>query len=289
MENFEKSATVFAILYPINDAARDSFSQVAKRMLDDEDWNPNARRHIKAETQVVQVSTYSNASESDGGTGPPKKLRPVMKGCYTFDFAEAPRQPDQGWLLGGGKFSGGDDPPDILLTEKKSNDRVSSRHARLAHNFASGSLVITASDKKVVCINGREFINDQLVIHGRTTSLEFGRLKYILEIRRYDTDVNHRAHLRAYQRIHGLGNDNYPWTLLATPADSDVVLHDYIIKNPVGEGATSVVYGAVDIRSHEVVAIKKIRRTEHNADAIECDIATARYIGQHVSLCIRIP
>ena len=289
MENFEKSGTVFAILIPTNDAARDSFSRLAERMLDDEDWNPNARRHIKAERQLVQVSTYSNASESNSGTGPPKKLRPVMKGYYIFDFAEAPRRPDQGWRLGGGKFGGGDDPPDILLTEKKNNDRVSSRHARLAHNFASGSLVITASDKKVVCINGREFINDQLVIHGRTTSLEFGRLKYILEIHRYDTDVDHRAHLRSYQRKHGLGNDSYPWTLLATPADSDVILQDYIMKNPVGNGATSVVYGAVDIRSLEVVAIKKIRRTEENAQAIECDIKIARYIGKHVSACIRIP
>ena len=108
--------------------------------------------------QLVQVSTYSNASESDGGTGPPKKLRPVMKGCYTFDFAEAPRQPSQGWLLGGGKFSGGNDPPDILLTEKKKKARVSSRHARLTHNFTSGALIITASDNdnNAVTINGTE-------------------------------------------------------------------------------------------------------------------------------------
>ena len=88
MENFEKSGTVFAILSPANGAARDSISRLAERMLDDKDWNPNARRHIKAERQLAQVSTYSNASESDGGTGPPKKLRPVMKGCYVFDFAD---------------------------------------------------------------------------------------------------------------------------------------------------------------------------------------------------------
>ena len=256
---------------------------MAQKKLDDNDWNPNARQNIKTNKQPIQVSTYSNASESDGGTGPSGTFRSVLTGYYTFDFDKPPRQPDKGWLIGGGKFSGGDEPPEILLTERKKYDGVSSRHARLAHNFTSGALVITASDNNVVLINGHEVVDDQRVIHGRTTSLEFGQLKYTLEVRRYDTDEDYRDHLRFYKQEHALGDDDYPSNLLATPADSDLVTQNYVMKNPVGDGATSVVYAAIDKRNGRAVAIKKIRRTQKNAKAIHQDINIADYIGEHVS------
>ena len=288
MESFEDSATVFAILIPSNDAAKYSFGQVATKKQNDEKWNPIASRHMKVDKEPVMASTYSDRSESDGGTGPPKKTRLVLKGCYIFDFANAPRLPDKGWIIGGGKYSEGEDPPDILLTEKKKKAHVSSRHARLTHNFTSGALIITASDNdnNAVTINGTEIVNDQCVLHGRTTSLEFGRLKYTLEVRRYDTDEDYRDQLRSYKQKHGLGDDDYPSCLLATPADSDFITEKYIMKNPVGDGATSVVYGAIERKTGTAVAIKKVKRTEHNADAVRRDIQIARYIGEHVSLSL---
>ena len=105
MDPCDTAVSVFAILIPANNAARDSFSEVAQK-LGDKDWNPGARKNINASKEPIQVSTYSNASESDGGTGPPAKLRPVLTGFYTFDLENAPRQPEKGWLIGGGKFSG---------------------------------------------------------------------------------------------------------------------------------------------------------------------------------------
>ena len=288
MESFEESPSVFAVLIPANDSARDSFHQIACKKLEDEGWNPNASRNIKIDRGEAVVSTYSDKSESDGGTGPARKTRPVLKGSYILDFAKAPRLPEKGWIIGGGKYSEGDDPPDILLTEKKKNDRVSSRHASLSHNFTSGALIITASDNNsnVVAINGHEIVNDQCVLHGRTTSLEFGRLKYTLEVRRYDTDEHFRGQLRFYKQRHGLGDDDYPSCLLATPADSDFLTEKYIMKNPVGEGATSVVYGAIERKTGMAVAVKKVKRTERNSQAVRRDIEIANYIGQHVSLSL---
>lgn len=64
----------------------------------------------------------------------------------------------------------------------------------------------------------------QHVIHGRTTSLEFGALKYSLEVRKYDTDEDYRSHLNFYKKNYGIVDDDYPWNLLATPADSDLVI-----------------------------------------------------------------
>lgn len=282
--------SVFAILTPANKAAKDSFDRVAKKMLDDQDWNPNARQNIAAHKKAIQVlSTYSTASESDGGTGPSGGLFPVLAGYYTFDFTVPPRQPDKGWLIAGGKFSGGDESPEILLTERKKYDSVSSRHARLAHNFASGALVITASDNNVVIINGHEVVDKKCVIHGTTTSLEFGQLKYRLEVRRYGKDADFREQLTLYKRDHAIADDDYPSNLLATPADSDLVTQNYVMKNPVGDGAMSVVYAAINKRNGQAVAIKKIRRTKRNAIAISRDIQIGKYIGEHVSACDRVP
>lgn len=283
MDFFDGRASVFAMLIPANKAARNSFSLLAQKKLDDKDWNPTARQNIQANNPPVQVSNYSNASESDGGTGPPATFRPILMGYYIFDFTLPPRQPDKGWLIGGGKFSGGDESPEILLTERKNYDGVSSRHARLAHNFSSGALVITASDNNVVFVNGHEVVDDQRVIHGQMTSLEFGQLKYALHVRRYITDDVFRSYLNLYKHDHALADDDYPTNLLATPADSDVVTQNYVMKNPVGSGATSVVYAAINKRNGHAVAIKKIRRTKNNAKAIKRDINIAKYIGEHVS------
>ena len=283
MENFEKCVDVFAILTPANNAARDAFSQVAQKKLDNKSWNPSARQNIKANKQPTQVSTYTNASESDGGTEPSKSLRPVLMGCYTLNFSKPPRQPGKGWLIGGGKFSEGDEHPDILLTERKQKFGVSSRHARLGHNFASRALVITVSDNSPVSINGYQVVNAQHVIHGRTTSLEFGALKYNLEIRKYDTDEDYRIHLLFYKKAYAIADVDYPSNLLATPAESDLVTQNYILKNAVGDGSTCVVYAAHKRSNGNAVAVKKIKRTHFNAKLIDQDIYMSKKISGHVS------
>ncbi len=293
MDRLEKnSPSMFATLHPENQAAKISFTQVALKMLGDEDWNPTARQNIEIDDDPYQMSIYSSASESDGGTGPTRTVRPIKRGYYAFDLAKPPRHPAKGWLIGGGKFSTSDDGPEILLTERKKHDGVSSRHARLSLNFASGALVITASDRNDVCIDGKEKVDgkvrvdDRLVIHDNETALEFGNLKYKLYLHKYNSDGEFRFMLNAYKHKHAIADDDYPWNLMATPSNSDRVTQKYLLKNPIGEGATCVVYGALHRKSGDLVAIKKIKRTAHNAQAIEQDIQIARYIGQHVSRSI---
>ena len=283
MERFQHSASQFATLTPWNKAAFAAFTQVAQKKLKDEHWNKTARQNIEIDDELLEMSTYSDVSESDGGTGPTKTVRPILRGYYAFDFAKPPRHPAEGWLIGGGKFSTSEECPEILLTERKKNDGVSSRHARLAHNFSSGALVITASDGNGVWINGEKLTDDQLVIHGRTTTLEFGRLKYRLQVYRYDSDEEFRDILNSYKHKHAIADDDYPTTLLATPAESDFLTGNYILKNVIGEGATSVVYAAYDRKSGCAVAIKKVLRSANNAKAIKRDIEIAQYIGAHVS------
>lgn len=270
-------------MIPANDAARDAFAQVAQKALDDKGWSPSARQHIQSNHQPIQVSTCSNASESDGGTGPAKTLRPVLKGCYILDLAVPPSEPHKGWFIGGGKFSECEIPPDILLTERTKQHSVSHNHARLFHNFASGALIISKIDSDKILVNGHELLERQRVIHGRTTSLEFGNLRYTLEVRKYNADDHYRYLLKCYKGKHDIADDDYPQNMVATPSESDLVTENYVLKNPVGDGATSVVYAAHERINGKAVAVKKIRRSENNAKAIERDIQITQYIGEHVS------
>ena len=256
-------------------------------MREDKGWNPNARRNIDAKDQPVQVSTYGDESESDSGTGPSRTLRPILTGCYTFDLNVPPKTPGRGWMIGGGNFGKDGECPEILLTEKKTKAGVSARHAMLAHNFASGALVLSALDTKLVHVNGRDLVDAQCVIHRRTTSLRFGGLIYTLEVRNYLWDDLLRDHLRTYKANHGLPDDDYPLNLRATSAECDIVLQKYILKNPVGRGATGVVYAGHTQSSGDAVAVKKIVRTVKNAKAIAQDIAISRYIGKHVGKSVQ--
>ena len=272
---------------PANNAARDAFSQVAQKMREDKGWNPNARRNIDAKDQPVQVSTYGDESESDSGTGPSRTLRPVLKGCYTFDLDVPPKSPELGWIIGGGKFGKDDSSPEILLTEKKTKAGVSARHAMLAHNFSSGALLIYALDSKVIRVDGREVVDDQCVIHRRTTCLTFGCLEYTLEVRKYHTDNHYRFHLRIYKATHALPDDEYPTNIRATPADSDLVTERYVLRNAIGRGSTCVVYAGHKRSNGDAVAVKKVMRTETNAEFIARDVYISRYIGEHVGKSVQ--
>ena len=287
MENFDRLPGLFAILTPFNKAAIDAFSQVAQRMREDKAWNPNARQNIDANEQPVQLSTYGDENENDSGTGPSRTLRPILKGCYTLDLDKAPKSPARGWMLGGGRFDKDNESPEILLTEKKGKDGISARHAILAHNFASGALVLSALDGKVIVVNGRELVDGQCVIHGRTTSLTFGSLVYTLEVRKYQNDEHLREHLRIYKETHAILDDEYPSNIRATPAESDIVTERYVLRNAIGRGATSVVYAGHKRSNGDAVVVKKIMRTKMNAHLIARDVHISRYIGEHVSISVQ--
>ena len=287
MENFDRFPGLFAILTPANKAARDAFSQVAQRMRGDKGWNPNARQNIDADEQPVQLSTYGDGNESDSGTGPSRTLRPILRGCYTLDLDKHPKSPARGWVIGGGRFGKDNESPEILLTEKKGKDGISARHAMLAHNFASGALVLSALDGKVIVVNGRELVDGQCVIHERTTSLVFGCLMYTLEVRKYENDEHYREHLRIYKEAHALPDDEYPSNIRATPADSDLVTKRYILRNAIGRGATSMVYAGHKRSNGDAVVVKKIMRTKMNAHLIARDVDISSYIGEHVGISVQ--
>ena len=278
--------TRFARLFPADRLAHLAFDRIASKLKANPGWNQHARRYMVVYDEKVDIEYVTrereSESESEGGTGPQPLTRSIWRGCYQLDFSLPPRDPRQGWVLGGGKFAPGDESPELILTERKAQDFVHGRHARLSHSQTSGALLLQVAEKSFAIVDGKE-VHDSIVIWSSETFITFGTLNYILQLDGA-LDSIHRRRLSSYKQIHGLEMQSYPVTLLSTPAKSDYIHKDYVIKNPVGHGGSSTVFAAMNLKTSAVVAVKRIIRHHRNAGQIEREIEMATLLGRHVRL-----
>lgn len=279
-------STRFARLFPADRPAHLAFDRIASKLKAEPGWNQHARKYMLLDDEKIDIEYVTrekeSESESEGGSGPQPQKRSIWRGCYQLDFGLPPRDPRQGWLLGGGKIAPGDKSPELVLTERKAQDSVHGRHARLSHNYSSGALLLHVVDKSLASVDGKE-VRDSIMIWSSETLITFGTLSYRIQLDGAADSV-HRRRLNFYQQIHGLGAQNYPVTLVSTPATSDYVHKDYLVKNPVGHGGSSTVFAAMHLKTGAVVAIKRIVRHHRNANLIEREIQMANILGRHVSL-----
>lgn len=272
--------TQFALLYPSNRCATIAFDHVASKLKASTNWNPHARKYMAVYPLKADLEYFGSESESEGGSGPQMQKRRIWRGHYRLNFNLPPRDPRFGWVLGGGKFGPGDESPDFVLTEKKSRDGIFGRHASLFHNHSSGTLMLQLANEGLAVVDGKE-VRESTVICSIVTHITLGNLTYKLELDGANDEV-HRGRLMDYQLTHGLNANGGPVNLLSTPAESDYIHKDYVIKNPVGHGGSSTVFAGEHIKTGRVVAIKRIIRDEDNAHLIEQEIRMADFLGFHV-------
>ena len=274
---------VFGRLYPANDLAEKAFNQIAHKIkTGPQQWNPVARRYIKINTIKDIALDYTSDTESEGGSGPKPVAESIWRGHYCLSFDVPPTNPRLGWVVGGGTFG----TAEIVLTEKKKWSHISSQHAKFAHNYTSGALVLSVSENNLVVVDGKEVHGEQRTIWSPETRLTFGRLDYKLVLERVDNH-NHLERLTQYKLQHGITDEGFPITLMSTPAETDFIHKDYIIKNPMGWGTSSIVFAGEHRKTGAAVAIKKFKRTEDNWMFIEAEISMAYYLGDHVSFAFR--
>ena len=159
-----------------------------------------------------------------------------------------------------------------MLTEKKKQNRISSQHASFSRNYTSGALVVT-----------REFYGEQRTIWTHKTRLTFGRLDYKLILEPI-SDSELFVRLMYYKTKHGIKEPTHPLSLMCTPAESDYILRDYIFKDSLGNGTSSVVFAGEHRKTGNAVAIKKIKRTVMTSMFIKRDVAKGNYLGSHMSI-----
>lgn len=187
-------------------------------------------------------------------------------------------------FFGGGKYAlPGDESPELVLTERKSHDNVLGRHARLFHNHSSGALMLHLAKQSFAVVDGKK-VSDSTIIWSDLTHITFGAPSYQLQLDGAN-DSAHRGRLTRYQKIHGLTVNDYPVNLLSTPAKSDYIHKDYVIKTAIGHGSSSTVFAGEHIKSGNAVAIKRITCTRQIAGPIEREIQMTAFLGRHHSLC----
>ena len=273
----------FARLIPADRPAKIAFDQIASKMKADPDWNQHARKYVVIYPQQSSFEYVdSEGSEGEDGSGLQPQERMIWRGFYRLAFDIPPRDVRLGWLLGGGKFALGDESPELVLTEKKEHNCILGRHARLVHDYSSGALVLKIAAQGSAFVDGKE-VRDSIVIWSVNTLITLGTLSYNLQLDGA-ADIAHRGRLGLYQQAHGLVLKTYPMSLLSTPAPTDYIHKDYLIKNPVGYGDCSTVFAGMHIKTSAVVAIKRIARGDGNADEVEQEVQISAYLGVHVRL-----
>lgn len=274
------SLAEFARLIPADRAAMIAFDHVASKMKADPAWNRHARKYMSIYPEKTVFEFVGSDSESESGLGPQAQRRLIWRGFYRFDLDTPPQDPRCGWLLGGGKFASSDESPELVLTERKAHDLMFGRHARLFHNYSSGALVLGLGDRSFAVVDGK-VVRDSIAIWSINTRITLGTLTYKLQLDGAPEAV-HRARLIRYQHTHGLEAEDLPVSLLSTPAESDFIHKDYVIKNAVGHGGSSTVFAGEHIKTGAVVAIKRITRNHSNAGQIQQEIEMATILGRHV-------
>lgn len=153
------------------------------------------------------------------------------------------------------------------------------------HNSISGALLISALGGPVIIDGTESFENDQRLIQKRRTSIEIGRLKYILELEPM-SDEDYRTLMTSYRNDYALGSDGYPANLTVMPSEWDHTLNEYVIKNLIGYGVSGLVSATLHKKTGDAVAIKTVRRYTDRDDArLEADWTMAETIGWHENIC----
>lgn len=278
------SSKRFARLFPADRPANLAFDRIATKVKTKEGWNRHARKYMEIYDKKIEIEYALSESESENGSGPKRQKRSIWRGCYQLDFDLPPRDPDQGWVLGGGKFGSDEESPDLVLTERKALDCVHDHHARLSHSYSSGALLLQLEDNSSAIVDGKE-VRNSIVMWSMDTLITFGTLSYKLILDRADNNI-HRHRLGLYQQTHNLGMQIYPVNLLSTPADSDYILKNYVVKNPVtyGNSLTTSTFAAVHLKTSAVVAIKRIIVNRNTAGDTLRETEMATFLDRHVRL-----
>ena len=276
------SNTRFARLMPADRPAHLAFHRIAEKVKADPSWNQHARKYMVIYDKKVDIVDVTSESESEGGSGPQAQKRSIWWGHYELNFNVPPRDPRQGWIIGGGRFGPNDDSPELVLTERKMQDCIRGRHARLYHSYSCGALLLRLASDSMAVVDGKD-LQDSIVIWSNETRVAFGTMNYAIQLDGAVESI-HRARLNRYHQTHNLGMNKFPINLLSTPAPSDYIHKDYIVKNPVAHGGFSTVFAAVHLKTSAVVAIKRTIRHHGNAGQIQREIEMAACLGRHVRL-----
>lgn len=285
----------FARLVPVNRQARIAFSEVAERMKVEAEWAPHAAHFVHIDAVKRSLTELTGSSETDASVdslhdadassssssaaASAAAVPPVWTGYYRLNLERPPLRPHVGWVLGSYLNNA-----DLLLTARRQLYRVRGRHARLAFNLQSYSLLAFADFGHAILLEGKEELrNGQRVLWAGETAISLGELSYKL-VRTTVSDSTLREQLNHWRDTIGTTSLEPPAYLAPTPSPDDYEYNGYIIKAVFAQGSTCSVSAGVDKRTGAAVAVKKMIRNGRNRDMVRNEIEVLKYLANHVGV-----
>ncbi|KAI9674949.1 MAG: hypothetical protein M1817_001355 [Caeruleum heppii] len=135
---------VFALLRPTNSNARTAFDAALNTVIKRGVEYRHLRQFFLAKRRPN--SPASTFSEIDTGFDL-ESSPPMWIGSYKLSLETLPRDPSVGWLMGTGRYAGGDGETDLLLmppTDKWTNEGIAGKHAIVSFHPESSRILIQA-------------------------------------------------------------------------------------------------------------------------------------------------
>lgn len=190
--------------------------------------------------------------------------------CYILSLSRDahPYQPEVGYWFGTGDLTrfpvhAGVDlllPPPALETSLQSsslnNNLIYPRQGYFAFDSKYGQLWLHARHKGIR-VEDRPLAPRSKILLDKRTRISIGPYRYIFEFQISDEKV-FQAAKRDYLSEFRRGGIPHESTS-ATPSASDVRIQDWRLHGVVGASPVSVIHAATNVRSGEVVAVKRLR------------------------------
>ena len=258
---------VYAHLVPGNRRAKEAFSGVVDRLVQEPEWLPHARHYMQY------------WKDEEGQTG----VR--WSGHYVLDFECLPTYPNKGWRLGAGRSlrAGLEDVEFLLTTDRRKDKHVRGQHCRLNFNFESFALLLTAEKGRSATVfaeGTKELFGESEILPYPRTSFEIDNLRY--ELRFLDiNDYRFRIYLGQLRAQFAPNVQEPPVDLAPTPSATDYRVGSYIVTKPVGLGGFSVVSVGKQISTGNLFAIKKIYKNKSHPSEISHEVKIMQELSMH--------
>ena len=243
------SQSDFARIIPVNRLAKKSFQAVAHKFASESNWMASSRKFI-------QFSDYTPEGE--------------MVGYYRLDMADQPKSFQ--WMMDSGSPR---DPERVhfVLTVVPKAYEVTERHCYFRHHPETGILLVRARSE--VIVDGKELLdvrNTRAV--DPAMGIALGDVMYKIEFTDYSHSVAYLNQVKAL-------NPERPRDLpsLATPTPATKILDQWRVYDAKYGGSTSTVGFGYKASTGGLVAVKRIKRAQHNVRNVRNEINMLRRIN----------
>ena len=281
----EKNDSVFALLEPLNDLAKEALEYPENAFCITTDApatsvEPETNSRNEGEGERGQDTDTESVFSLESVESPPRN-NPQQRRYFAFRFRPIPKEPHKGWLLGC-------DPKRcyILLTKRPSSD-VSRLHARIHFHRESGHMMISDHSRTGTSVHGDRLERSSKAFASSETFVSIGQYHYLFKIC-VTNRLQYEKDLRAF--LHHCGNTvrSLHSTLSPSPRGQERIYGGYIFRtHEQTEGAFGKVHMAVQESTGALRAIKELVRNADNKDTVSKEIRIAQG-NNHVSLIGRL-